>query len=96
MYSTFAKWEYSKYLSSRKSTREVDGWGREVDGFLPPQGVLPQNWGRTEQNCTVACMVIKAKANVKIKPLATMNFVLDLMLLSIRWYKQQHNISKIL
>ncbi|GFT45745.1 integrase catalytic domain-containing protein [Trichonephila clavipes] len=26
------------------------------------QGVLPQNWGRTEQSRTVFCMVLKAKA----------------------------------
>ncbi|GFV48126.1 uncharacterized protein TNCV_3554051 [Trichonephila clavipes] len=29
----------------------------------PPQGVLPQIWGETEQNRTVTCMVLKAKAN---------------------------------
>ncbi|GFV57645.1 hypothetical protein TNCV_3132331 [Trichonephila clavipes] len=28
-----------------------------------PQGVLPQNWGGTEQNRTVTCMVLKATAN---------------------------------
>ncbi|GFX74757.1 uncharacterized protein TNCV_3121861 [Trichonephila clavipes] len=27
------------------------------------QGVLPQNWGGTEQNRTVTSMVLKAKAN---------------------------------
>ncbi|GFS76540.1 uncharacterized protein TNCV_1621491 [Trichonephila clavipes] len=27
-----------------------------------PQGVLPQNWGGTGQNRTVACMVFKVKA----------------------------------
>ncbi|GFV56396.1 uncharacterized protein TNCV_855491 [Trichonephila clavipes] len=53
-----------------------------------PQGVLPQNWGGTEQNRTVTCMVLKAKANDRRKnlnPLTAMNFVdLDLMLLSVR------------
>ncbi|GFT92889.1 uncharacterized protein TNCV_740491 [Trichonephila clavipes] len=28
-----------------------------------PQGVLPQNWGGTELNRTVTCMVLKATAN---------------------------------
>ncbi|GFW19688.1 DDE_3 domain-containing protein [Trichonephila clavipes] len=31
-----------------------------------PQGVLPQNWGGTEQNRTVTCIVLKAMAGVKI------------------------------
>ncbi|GFU51899.1 uncharacterized protein TNCV_3734051 [Trichonephila clavipes] len=30
-----------------------------------PQGVLPQNWGGTEKNRTVTCMVLTAKANDK-------------------------------
>ncbi|GFX02642.1 hypothetical protein TNCV_3869791 [Trichonephila clavipes] len=34
------------------------------------QSVLPQNWGRTEQNLTVICMVLKAKANNRRKILA--------------------------
>ncbi|GFU78955.1 uncharacterized protein TNCV_307961 [Trichonephila clavipes] len=32
-----------------------------------PQGFLPLNWGGTEQNCTVTCMVLKAKANDRRK-----------------------------
>ncbi|GFU08973.1 uncharacterized protein TNCV_1318481 [Trichonephila clavipes] len=28
-----------------------------------PQGVFPQNWGGTELNRTVTCMVLKATAN---------------------------------
>ncbi|GFW72357.1 uncharacterized protein TNCV_703941 [Trichonephila clavipes] len=28
-----------------------------------PQGVLPQNWGETELNRFVTCMVLKATAN---------------------------------
>ncbi|GFU44426.1 uncharacterized protein TNCV_1505591 [Trichonephila clavipes] len=28
-----------------------------------PQGFLPQNWGGTELNRTITCMVFKAKAN---------------------------------
>ncbi|GFX29220.1 uncharacterized protein TNCV_3217541 [Trichonephila clavipes] len=35
-----------------------------------PQGVLPQNWGGTEQNRTVTCMVLIAKANDRHKNLA--------------------------
>ncbi|GFV14099.1 uncharacterized protein TNCV_525751 [Trichonephila clavipes] len=35
-----------------------------------PQGVLPQNWGGTEKNRTVTCMVLKAKANDRCKNLA--------------------------
>ncbi|GFX45497.1 uncharacterized protein TNCV_2740341 [Trichonephila clavipes] len=34
---------------------------REATGH--PQGFLPLNWGRTEKNRTVTCMVLKAKAN---------------------------------
>ncbi|GFX76761.1 uncharacterized protein TNCV_664681 [Trichonephila clavipes] len=34
-----------------------------------PQGVLPQNWGETELNHTVTCMVLKATANDR-RPLA--------------------------
>ncbi|GFW40247.1 uncharacterized protein TNCV_1696551 [Trichonephila clavipes] len=32
-----------------------------------PQGFLPLNWGETEQNRTVTCMVLKAKANDRCK-----------------------------
>ncbi|GFX07055.1 transposable element Tcb2 transposase [Trichonephila clavipes] len=28
-----------------------------------PRHLHPQNWGETQQNCTVTCMVLKAKAN---------------------------------
>ncbi|GFX30475.1 hypothetical protein TNCV_3461261 [Trichonephila clavipes] len=56
--------------SSRKSCREVDGKGREVGGPDHTQGVLPQNWGGTEQSRTVTCMVLKAKANDRRKNLA--------------------------
>ncbi|GFU59362.1 uncharacterized protein TNCV_4198801 [Trichonephila clavipes] len=34
------------------------------------KGVLPQNWGGTDQNRAVTCMVFKAKANDKRKILA--------------------------
>ncbi|GFW61422.1 uncharacterized protein TNCV_346701 [Trichonephila clavipes] len=64
-----------------------------------PQGVFPQNWGETDPNRTVTCIVLKAKANDRNTTsfLPTRNFVgLDLMLLSIRWRKlqqQQHSPS---
>ncbi|GFV55930.1 uncharacterized protein TNCV_7282 [Trichonephila clavipes] len=32
-----------------------------------PQGFLPLNWVRTEQNRSVTCMVLKAKANDRRK-----------------------------
>ncbi|GFW87218.1 uncharacterized protein TNCV_5125701 [Trichonephila clavipes] len=35
-----------------------------------PQRFLPLNWGGTEQNRTVTCMVLKAKANDRRKNLA--------------------------
>ncbi|GFS84491.1 hypothetical protein TNCV_4606711 [Trichonephila clavipes] len=31
------------------------------------QGILPQNWGGTEQNPTVTCLVLKAMANDRRK-----------------------------
>ncbi|GFU23329.1 uncharacterized protein TNCV_2560041 [Trichonephila clavipes] len=34
------------------------------------QGVIPQNWGRNEQNSTVTGMVLRAKANDRRKTLA--------------------------
>ncbi|GFT31172.1 uncharacterized protein TNCV_3645681 [Trichonephila clavipes] len=37
----------------------------EVPGH--PQGFLPLNWGGTEQNRIVTCMVLKAKANDRRK-----------------------------
>ncbi|GFX19417.1 hypothetical protein TNCV_472691 [Trichonephila clavipes] len=51
-------------------------FGRLVEGeerweaFDQPQGILPQNWGGTEQNRTVTCMMLKAKANDRHKNLA--------------------------
>ncbi|GFU47041.1 hypothetical protein TNCV_2616161 [Trichonephila clavipes] len=49
---------------SRKPSREVGGRGRDV-GEAPDhtQGVLPQNWGETEANRPVTCMVLKAMTN---------------------------------
>ncbi|GFW12052.1 hypothetical protein TNCV_4531171 [Trichonephila clavipes] len=52
--------------ASRKFSREVGG--RKVGAHDTPQGVLPQNWGGTEQNCTATCKgekeeELKATAN---------------------------------
>ncbi|GFU75639.1 hypothetical protein TNCV_2863531 [Trichonephila clavipes] len=54
--------------SNSHRVREVGGRGR---GGRPmtPQGAFPQNWGETEQNRTVTCMVLKAKANDRLKNL---------------------------
>ncbi|GFW06303.1 uncharacterized protein TNCV_37771 [Trichonephila clavipes] len=46
--------------SSHKSSREVGGRGWEAHAH--PQSVLPQNWGETELNRSVPCMVLKAMA----------------------------------
>ncbi|GFV74647.1 hypothetical protein TNCV_5130891 [Trichonephila clavipes] len=70
MYSAFATWGYSKWPSSRKSSHEVSGRRREVGPLTTPQGVLLQNWGETEQNRKVTCMVLKARDNDCIKNLA--------------------------
>ncbi|GFW99968.1 hypothetical protein TNCV_3079651 [Trichonephila clavipes] len=58
-YSAFAAGRQSKYSSSRKSSRKVG-----------EKGLLPRNWGGTEQNRTVTCMLVKAKANDMRKNLA--------------------------
>ncbi|GFV30349.1 uncharacterized protein TNCV_98241 [Trichonephila clavipes] len=53
-------------LNSRRAAsplvRLVEGDER-WEALTLPQGVLPQNFGGTELNRTVTCMVIKAKAN---------------------------------
>ncbi|GFS62225.1 uncharacterized protein TNCV_477441 [Trichonephila clavipes] len=56
-------------LNSRRAAsplvRLVEGEERwEAPGH---QGVLPLSWGGTEQNRTVTCMVLKAKANDRRK-----------------------------
>ncbi|GFW29701.1 hypothetical protein TNCV_3935681 [Trichonephila clavipes] len=56
-----------RVMQCRKSSREVDEREREMGGPDYPQGVLPQNWGRTKQTHTVTCMVLKAKANGRRK-----------------------------
>ncbi|GFV33598.1 cullin-4A [Trichonephila clavipes] len=44
-----------------------------------PKGVLPQNWGETEINHSVTCMVLKTKANDRCHLALCQDFVgLDL------------------
>ncbi|GFU55035.1 uncharacterized protein TNCV_425431 [Trichonephila clavipes] len=63
MYSAFAAW------GTLNSPRTANPLVRLVEGeerWKTPdhsQGILPQNWGETERNCSVTCMVHKAKAN---------------------------------
>ncbi|GFT98399.1 hypothetical protein TNCV_3617531 [Trichonephila clavipes] len=55
-------------LNSRRATsRVVGGRGKEVEGTWPPPGFSPSKLGGTEQNRTVTCMVLKAKANGRCK-----------------------------
>ncbi|GFX78588.1 uncharacterized protein TNCV_30281 [Trichonephila clavipes] len=53
-------------LNSRRAAsplvRLVEGEER-WEALDHPQNVLPQNWGETEQNRPVTCMVLKASAN---------------------------------
>ncbi|GFX64744.1 uncharacterized protein TNCV_4682191 [Trichonephila clavipes] len=62
MYSGFATWgALNRRRAASPLVRLVDGEERwqAPDHHL---GVLPQNWGGTEQNRTFICMVLKAKA----------------------------------
>ncbi|GFV33418.1 uncharacterized protein TNCV_4164551 [Trichonephila clavipes] len=67
MYSVFAAWGT---LSSRRAASPfvwlVEGEERWVAPGHP-QGFLPLNWGGTEKNRTVTCMLLKAKANDRRK-----------------------------
>ncbi|GFX79645.1 hypothetical protein TNCV_826331 [Trichonephila clavipes] len=49
--------------SSRKSTREIGEGEEKCEASDNPQGVLPQNWGGTEQNRNVTCTVLKSTTN---------------------------------
>ncbi|GFY00741.1 uncharacterized protein TNCV_2141331 [Trichonephila clavipes] len=61
---------YGSTLNSRRAASPlvwlVEGEER-WEASDHPQGFLPLNWGRTEQNRTVTCMVFKAKANDRRK-----------------------------
>ncbi|GFV17208.1 uncharacterized protein TNCV_4557911 [Trichonephila clavipes] len=65
MYNAFAAWGT---LNSRRDAspfvRLVEGEER-FESSDHPQGVLPQNWGESELNRSVTCMVLKATANDK-------------------------------
>ncbi|GFW37046.1 uncharacterized protein TNCV_5019441 [Trichonephila clavipes] len=70
MYSAFTAWGT---LNSRRAAsplaRLVEGEERwEAPDY--PQSVLPQNWGETELNRSVTCMLLKATANDRRKNLA--------------------------
>ncbi|GFY31165.1 hypothetical protein TNCV_4360721 [Trichonephila clavipes] len=58
-----------KIPSSRKSSREVSGRGKDMGGPDNSQGVLSLNWSGTEPNRNVTCMVFKATADDR-RPLA--------------------------
>ncbi|GFU83108.1 uncharacterized protein TNCV_65771 [Trichonephila clavipes] len=58
--------QYGGTLNSGRATSplvKIGGRGREVGGPCPHQGVLPENWGETELNRSVTCMVLKTTAN---------------------------------
>ncbi|GFY29533.1 hypothetical protein TNCV_2627031 [Trichonephila clavipes] len=63
MYSAFAA---GGILNSRRATRSRVWLVKGEERWEAPdhsQGVLSQNWGGTEQNRTVTCIVLKGKAN---------------------------------
>ncbi|GFX66297.1 DUF4817 domain-containing protein [Trichonephila clavipes] len=60
-------------LNCRRNGSRLVSLGEEKERWeVPdhPQGVLPQNWGETEQHRTVTSMVLKAKVNDRRKNLA--------------------------
>ncbi|GFV78600.1 uncharacterized protein TNCV_1889061 [Trichonephila clavipes] len=60
-------------LNSRRAARTLVRLVEGDERWEAPdhhQGVLSQNWGGTEQNCTVTCMVLKAKDNDRRKNIA--------------------------
>ncbi|GFX61382.1 uncharacterized protein TNCV_4894261 [Trichonephila clavipes] len=63
MYSAFTTWGS---LNSRRAAspllRLVEGEER-WEAPDPLQGILPLNWGKTERNHSVPCLVIKATDN---------------------------------
>ncbi|GFX54729.1 uncharacterized protein TNCV_2822501 [Trichonephila clavipes] len=92
MYCAFAVWGYSIQPSSRKSSREVGGRGREVRAFDNAEGVPPQNLGGTELNCTVTCMVLRPTKGVHLDPCHDEFRGSDAVV--IRWHEeQQHDVG---
>ncbi|GFS52477.1 uncharacterized protein TNCV_4851491 [Trichonephila clavipes] len=57
-------------LNRRRAASPLVWWVEGEQRWKAPGhalGFLPLNWGGTEQNCTVTCMVLKAKANDRHK-----------------------------
>ncbi|GFV93692.1 hypothetical protein TNCV_365931 [Trichonephila clavipes] len=56
-------------LNSSRATSPVVRLGKERWAALTPpsQGVILQNWGGTESNRTVTCIMLKATANNRRK-----------------------------
>ncbi|GFT59192.1 uncharacterized protein TNCV_3891491 [Trichonephila clavipes] len=60
---------HSRQRGTLNSRQAASPLGRLVEGEerweAPdhPQGILPQNWGETELNHSVTCVVLKATAN---------------------------------
>ncbi|GFV11777.1 uncharacterized protein TNCV_977661 [Trichonephila clavipes] len=70
MYSTFVAWGTLNYhRAASRLVKRVEGEER-WEAPDHPQGVLPQNWGGTDQSHTITCMVLKAKDNDRRKTLA--------------------------
>ncbi|GFX11303.1 uncharacterized protein TNCV_2803671 [Trichonephila clavipes] len=64
MYSAFATW-----LNSRLAASPLGGLVEGKERWETPdqpQGFVPLNWGGTEQNLTVTCMVLRLMTEVKI------------------------------
>ncbi|GFU75018.1 uncharacterized protein TNCV_3752691 [Trichonephila clavipes] len=63
MYSAFVAWST---LNSRRAASPLMWFVEGEERWVAPdhpQGVLPLNWGETELNRSVTCMVVKATAN---------------------------------
>ncbi|GFU04833.1 uncharacterized protein TNCV_1289811 [Trichonephila clavipes] len=65
--------QHGRTLNSRRAASAlvtlVEG-KRSERSLAPPNGLLPYNWGGAEQNRTITCLVLKAKANDMCKILA--------------------------
>ncbi|GFW32375.1 uncharacterized protein TNCV_675341 [Trichonephila clavipes] len=63
MYNAFAAWgALNSHRAASPLVRLVEGEER-WEALDHPQSVLPLNWGETELNRSVTCMVLKATAN---------------------------------
>ncbi|GFX59918.1 uncharacterized protein TNCV_4984311 [Trichonephila clavipes] len=64
---------HSGTLNSRRAASPIVRLVEEEEWLVipdHPRGVFPQNWGGTEPNSTVSCLVLKAEANDTSKILA--------------------------